>query len=178
MNLKYDLGCGQRKKDGFLGVDIATLPGVDVVYDLTQIPWKFAQTESVAEIYSTSLLEHFTGFQRIAFMDEVYRILIPKGKATIVTPYYTSMRAVWDPTHQWPPISDMSYAYYNKAWREENDLTHYPITCDFDFETRYGLDPEIAKLPEKERQFAITHYWNAVPDVMAILTKNGRYHTP
>ena len=32
--MKIDFGCGKKKKDGFLGVDILKLEGVDLVHDL------------------------------------------------------------------------------------------------------------------------------------------------
>jgi hypothetical protein len=38
-NMKLDLGCGTKKREGFVGVDSMTLPGVDVVVDLRITPW-------------------------------------------------------------------------------------------------------------------------------------------
>ncbi|UCH07499.1 MAG: hypothetical protein JSV55_00415, partial [Deltaproteobacteria bacterium] len=34
-----DIGCGPAKADGFIGLDIRDLPGVDLVHDLNEIPW-------------------------------------------------------------------------------------------------------------------------------------------
>ena len=34
--LLIDLGCGERKRDGYVGVDTANLKGVDIVCDIAQ----------------------------------------------------------------------------------------------------------------------------------------------
>lgn len=168
--VKLDLGCGQNKREGFLGVDIADCPGVDVVHDLRQTPWPWAD-ESVSEVFSSHFFEHLTGPERMAFMEELYRILVPGGKARIVTPYYSSMRAVQDPTHAWPPVCEASYLYFNKGWREANRLNHYPITVDFDFVYGYAMRPDVANRHEEARNFMVQNYLNAVQDLDVTLTK-------
>jgi hypothetical protein len=74
-------------------------------------------------------------------MDELHRVLIPGGKATIVVPYWTSPRAIQDPMSQWPPFSEHSFLYFNKTWRDAN-AAGYDMTCDFDFVYGFVLDPE------------------------------------
>jgi hypothetical protein len=37
--VKLDLGCGTRKQEGFLGIDIRPFPGVDRMCDLRKTPW-------------------------------------------------------------------------------------------------------------------------------------------
>ena len=41
MSLKIDLGCGSNKKEGYVGVDILDVPGVDYVTDLSKDPLPF-----------------------------------------------------------------------------------------------------------------------------------------
>ena len=36
--IKIDIGCGQRKQEGFVGLDIAAAEGVDLVHDLFTFP--------------------------------------------------------------------------------------------------------------------------------------------
>ena len=120
--LKIDLACGDRKKEGFTGVDIANIPEVDIVYDLNQYPWPF-KDNSVDEIYCSHYVEHiphlsvqailkesnsFKEFKEklsndkdgfIKFFNEVYRIAKIGGKITIIAPHYMSVRAFGDPTH-------------------------------------------------------------------------------
>ena len=170
--LKLDLACGQNKREGFTGVDISPLCHPDIVHDLRVTPWPWTDG-SVAEVHSSHFFEHLTGTERIPFMEELWRILVPAGTATIVTPYWASMRAVQDPTHQWPPVCEASYLYFNKSWREQNGLDHYPITCDFDFSYGYVLDGAWAVRHQEARDFALRHYVSVVNDLQVILTKRS-----
>ena len=53
-----DLGCGARKVEGALGIDIAALPGVDLVHDLEMTPYPLPEGCADA-IYPNHVLEHF-----------------------------------------------------------------------------------------------------------------------
>ena len=46
--IKLDLGCGNNRQQGFIGVDIAKLPNVDQVVDLEKFPWPW-KDESVED---------------------------------------------------------------------------------------------------------------------------------
>lgn len=168
--LKLDLGCGQNKKEGFQGVDIWDGPGVDYVVDLFSLPLPF-EDENIEEIFGSHFFEHVPQEKRFGLMDELYRILIPTGKITFITPYWASPRAIQDPTHMWPPITESSYLYFNKGWREQNKLTHYKVTCDFDFVYGFMMDPETSVKNTETQAFWARHYVNAVSDLQVTLTK-------
>jgi predicted SAM-dependent methyltransferase len=104
------------------------------------------------------------------FMDEVYRILKPQGKVTIIAPYYSSMRAFQDPTHK-RSICEVTFMYFNKNWRDMNRLDHYQVKCDYDFTYGYDMPDEWKVKHEEARAFAIAHYWNIVNDIQVVLTK-------
>ncbi len=165
--LKVDLGCGQNKEEGWYGVDYKKCPGVDKVHDLTKFPWPF-KDESVDEVKSIHYIEHTLDL--IKFVDEIYRILKPGGKAMFIAPYYSSMRAFQDPTHV-RFISEASFLYFNKNWRNQNKLDHYDIKSNFNFSYGYQLFPEWAARSEDSRNFAIKHYWNVVSDIIVTLEK-------
>lgn len=167
--LKLDLACGQRKREGFTGVDKIKVDGVDVVWDLEKFPYPF-EADSVDEINCAHYIEHTSDL--IAFMQEIYRILKVGGQCTIVAPYYSSMRAWQDPTHR-RAISEATFLYFNKAWREQNKLDHYGITADFDFTYGYVLTPEFANRSEDTRTWAVLHYINVVADIHIVLTKRA-----
>ena len=172
---RLDLGCGQRKQEGFFGVDVCKVSGVDLVHDLTKTPWPF-KAESCEEIYSSHFFEHLTGPQRVAFMEEAWRILTVGSKMRIIVPYYASMRAVQDPYHCFPPVCEASFLYFNREWRKSNLLDHYPITCDFDFVYGYALNMNQhgwANRSEETRNFALTHYINVAADLDVTLTKRA-----
>lgn len=164
---KLDIACGQNKTAGYYGVDIAKADGVDMVYDLEKFPWPFPDN-SVDEAVCSHYIEHTKDI--IKFMNEVHRILKPGAKILIVAPYYNSMRAWQDPTHT-RVISETSFLYYNKDWRVQNKLDHYPITADFDFTFGYNITPDWAARAEEARAFAIRHYTNVVSDIQAVLSK-------
>lgn len=168
--MKLDLGCGRAKKAGFTGVDVTPASDADVVHDLTVVPWPFPDA-SVDEVWCAQFFEHLTGAQRIAFMEELYRIMKPGAQATLITPYWTSGRAVQDPTHQWPPIVEASYLYFNRAWRETNGLGHYAIGCDFDYRFAFAYTEAWAQKSADEKAFARTHFVNVVTDLHVFLTR-------
>lgn len=168
--LKLDLGCGQNKKEGFQGVDIWEGPGVDFVVDLFSLPLPF-EDGSVGEIFASHFFEHVPQEKRFGLMDELYRVLIPGGKITFITPYWASARAVQDPTHMWPPITESSYLYFNKGWRETNKLTHYKVSCDFDFTYGFILDPETNLKNAETQGFWVRHYVNSASDLQVNLTR-------
>jgi len=166
---KLDLACGQNRQEGFFGIDIAPGENVDAVVDLESYPWPI-ESDSVEEVFCSHYIEHTPDI--IKFMEELYRILKKDGKAKFIAPYYTSMRCWQDPTHK-RAISEASFLYYNKEWRKNNKLDHYPITCDFDYTYGYDMDAEFANKHDEARNFAIKHYWNVVNDIHVVLTKRA-----
>jgi len=163
--MKLDIAAGQNKKEGFTGIDI--MPGSDIVHDLEQFPWPI-ESESVEEAHCSHYIEHTKDLFK--FFDELYRILKPGAKCTIIAPYYSSIRAWQDPTHT-RAISEATYLYANKGWREQNKLDHYPVSCDFDYTYGYAFHPAWQSRSEEARSFAVGHYINVVTDIMATLTK-------
>jgi len=136
--LKLDLACGEHKMAGYFGIDIAKRDGVDMIVDLEQYPWPFADN-SVTEVFCAHYIEHTKDI--IKFMDELYRILKPGCKAIIIAPYYTSIRAWQDPTHT-RVISEGTFLYFSKTWRRLNHMSYYPIKCDFEFTYGFEYFPE------------------------------------
>jgi predicted SAM-dependent methyltransferase len=165
--LKLDLACGQNKTEGYFGVDVAPGDNVDAVVDLEVYPWPI-ESNSAEDIVCNHYVEHTTDFMK--FMDEVYRILKPGGKVKFVAPYYNSVRCWQDPTHK-RAISEASFLYCNKQWREANKLSHYPITCDFDYTYGYDISTTWANRSEEARNFAMLHYTNVINDIHVVMTK-------
>ena len=71
-----DVGCGDRKTEDALGIDIVGLPGVDIVHDLNVFPWPL-ESGSFDKVLMLNILEHLD--DTIKVMREVYRILKPGG---------------------------------------------------------------------------------------------------
>jgi len=170
--LKLDLGSGDRVREGFEGVDIVQLPNVKHVVDLRKTPWPW-KDESVGEAHTSHFMEHLTGEERIAFMEELWRVLVVGGTCSVIVPYWASMRSIQDPFHKWPPMAESSFLYFNKGWRESQMLGHYPIKCDFDYNYGYSIAPQWQQKAEEPRQYAISNFVNAVMDLHVTLTKRG-----
>lgn len=168
--MKLDLGCGRRCKEGFTGVDISPECGAEIVHDLSEMPWPF-EDDSVEEVNCSHFLEHLDGDERMAFMDELYRVLKPGGTATITTPYWTWVGAVQDPTHRWPPIAEQSYYYFNREMRERMGVDHYPIRCNFDYSLTCVAMPHLHGRSQAEMAHAHYHQLNAVTELVATLVK-------
>jgi SAM-dependent methyltransferase len=197
--LKLDLGCGVFKRPGFLGIDRRRFEGVDGVTDLTQKRWVFEDPtlggvdllpvssggymlpdNSVAEAFCSHFLEHLEHNQRqperVRFMNELWRVLVPGGNATIITPHWASNRAYGDFTHADKPVSEMFYPYINREWRRrnapDNDAEFNPdgYVCDFDAQIGHAMNSAIKNKSVEEREFAIAWYKEAVDDLHAKLT--------
>lgn len=91
-----DLGCGTRKQEGYIGVDLNPIDGVDIVCDIEKgLPF---EDNTVDRIYANFLFEHINNF--ISFMQELYRVC--RGGAIVKAsfPYWASMTQWKDPTHK------------------------------------------------------------------------------
>lgn len=96
---KLDLGCGRNKKEGYTGVDVVELEGVDIVWDLTQTPYP-ANDEAIDRIYTHHTLEHLTPKQLVEVMNECWRILQPHHEMEIIVPLFPSDSAIDDLDHK------------------------------------------------------------------------------
>lgn len=94
--IKLDLGCGNRKKEGAIGIDFNPGTQPDVVHDLTRFPYPF-KDNYFEMIYCRHILEHLPDLVKV--MEELHRIAKPGCKIFIEAPYWTSYRAFVDPTH-------------------------------------------------------------------------------
>lgn len=174
--VKLDIGCGSKKKDGFIGIDRLKFDKVDIVCDVGVAPLPY-EDNTVEEVHSSHFIEHLSAQERVYFMNELYRVMKPGAKATIIVPHFGSGRAYGDPTHQWPPVAEFWFYYLKKEWRVANaphtDIDHWDngYRCDFDATWGYGIHPEISLRSQPQQQFAINFYKEAVQDIHATLVK-------
>ena len=168
--VKVDLGCGPGKRDGFIGVDCRQFDGkVDIVHDLRKKwPWKDGEVE---EAHCSHFIEHLTGPQRIHFVNELYRVLQPGGKCTVIVPHWASCRAYGDLTHQWPPVSEFWFYYLSKDWRLANAPHNDGYDCNFQATWGYAMRPDLSVRNSEFQQFAFANYKEAIQDLIATLIK-------
>ncbi len=165
--IKLDLACGDRKKEGFIGVDISPDVKPDIVADLNKYPWDWVKDNEVFQIHASHYVEHVLDIK--SFMEECHRILVPMGTIHIICPYYSSLRASQDYTHV-RLISENTFIYFNQKWMKENKLEHYGVKCDFEVVSqRYYYNPEWESRADVAREWARQHYINVVADIEVTL---------
>ena len=130
---------------------------------------KFAD-KSVKEIECSGVFEYIPGRDRGKFMDEVYRVLAPEGKATFTIPHWQSAHAFQDYRYEWPPLCEQSFLYFCKAWRDANKLD-LGLKCNFDFTYGYAWEPATAARSDEARAFNTKHYVNCIDALQLVLTK-------
>lgn len=174
--MKLDIGCGKNKREGFHGVDQFPMEGVDTVLKIGTDPWPW-EDDSVDEAVASHFLEHLTQNERMHFMNELFRVLKPGGKATVITPHWASNRAYGDMTHQWPPVAEMFYYYLKQSWRDtqapHTDIKWNPdgFTCNFDATWGYSFGPDLGVRNQEYIQFALQNFKEAAQDLHATLIK-------
>ncbi len=119
-----DIGCGEYKHPGSVGVDIAALRGVDVQADVTfSLPF---QDSCVDAIYATHVLEHFDNLTQV--MDDIWRVCKPGARLYVTVPHATSSFMTWrDPTHR-RGLNLSTLSYFDKATLS---VPHYYSKANF-----------------------------------------------
>ena len=186
---RLDFGCGTNKRAGFIGVDQFPMPGVDHVFDIGKGNWPFAEN-SVEEAHASHFLEHLTNFEgkweRVTFFNELYRVLKPGAKATLIFPHWASTRYYGDPTHK-EPFSEFGFYYLSREWRvgspEKGLGANAPATdisfntngysCDFEAVWGNGMHASLTSRNQEFQQFAMSWYKEAIQDLYATLTKKA-----
>lgn len=95
--MKLNLGSGSAPIPGWVNTDIAKIEGVDVVWDLDEGPWPWADC-SAANIEAVDVFEHVGN--PVLFMSECWRILRPARFLHILVPDFRGANAFTDPTHR------------------------------------------------------------------------------
>lgn len=150
--VSIDIGCGPGKVNGFIGVDIRDLPGVDIVHDLNLTPWPI-EDESVSLIVASHVIEHMNCV--ISFMSEIYRILKRDGIIIIRYPHYSQRHTFRDPTHKrFMTLESLDYFVIGTELFGEYS--------DFGFEMvskKLNVDNTIGFLAAKINSEAYEKYW-------------------
>jgi SAM-dependent methyltransferase len=83
-NLRIDLGCGAKKKEGTIGIDAVAGEGVDHVLDVLTQPLPFAD-RTVSYVHSSHFLEHIA--EPSALHAEITRVCADGARLEFWTPY-------------------------------------------------------------------------------------------
>jgi len=94
VTIKLDVGCGYRKQQGFIGLDVRPTPQTDYVCSLQDTHNLFPYG-TVDEIYSRRVIQHIS--DDVVAFKEVFRLLRVGGRATIIVAGYKA----WLYYHLW-----------------------------------------------------------------------------
>jgi predicted SAM-dependent methyltransferase len=114
---KLNLGSGKDVRHGFVNLDSAKLPGVDIVHNLNKYPWPIKNNE-FDFVLCDNVLEHLDSIIKPA--EELWRITKPKGKIVVKVPLSPSIWAFTDPTHK----SYYTFLTFN-YFRQGDGLNYY-----------------------------------------------------
>jgi ubiquinone/menaquinone biosynthesis C-methylase UbiE len=78
--MKLDIGCGAKKKDGFIGVNLIQAGDTDIIADARDLPY---EDNTIEEIYMRRVLQHIKEENKT--LSEAYRVLQPNGKIQIIS---------------------------------------------------------------------------------------------
>jgi SAM-dependent methyltransferase len=96
---RLNVGCGRNIREGWVNLDSAALPGVDIVCDLEKlrdIPIDLPD-ETVDHFLLSHVIEHIRN--SLGLMEELWRLATPEATLIIRVPHGGSDDAWEDPTH-------------------------------------------------------------------------------
>ena len=111
--IRLDVGCGGNKQEGFVGMDIRPLDGVDIIHDVEVYPWPLPN-DCVLVAICSHLVEHINPhrFGFINFMNELWRVMKVDGEVLIICPHAHSTGFAQDPTHC-NMVNEVTFAYFD-----------------------------------------------------------------
>lgn len=126
MGMKLNIGCGHDLKEGWVNHDLADLPGVNIIHDLTKFPWPWRDGE-FEEVSMKAVLEHLP--DTIKSLEELHRISKVDAKIHLVVPYWNSWEAITDPTHK-VQFNEFTFEFFDpNKWRCQK--RHYYSSARF-----------------------------------------------
>jgi SAM-dependent methyltransferase len=132
-----DLGCGNAKVEGAVGVEITALSGVDVIADLSHFPYPFADN-TFDEIHMLDVIEHIPNTIRV--MEEIWRMAVPDAHVFIRVVNWNHRYTAMDPTHV-RAFTENSFDFFGKRAGRS-----YYTQARFDVErVEHFFNPRVAR---------------------------------
>ncbi len=154
MELKYpriDIGCGIKKQEGYVGIDIGDFKDNYLEDEFIQADvFGFigeVEDGTIEKIYANQFIEHIPKDMFIWFMNQVYRILKDKGECEFIFPPAIRQDGMpngqfyADPLHINPILPGTFYCF-SKAYRDgvAEDYRGYGIEADLRIIEKEYLD--------------------------------------
>lgn len=113
-----DVGCGQQKYPGSIGIDMNPDTAADVLCHLDRgaLPFRDSVFD---ELHAIHVIEHVDDVIRT--IEEFHRVTRPGGSIFLVTPHYTDYTSFRDPTHRWH-LNTESFLYFYPGGMHGRDM--------------------------------------------------------
>jgi SAM-dependent methyltransferase len=144
---RLNVGCGRNIREGWVNLDSAALPGVDIVCDLEALretPIDLPDA-TVEHFLLSHVIEHIR--DSLGLMQELWRLATPGAVAVIRVPHGGNDDAWEDPTHVRPYFPG-SFGYFSQPfyWRADygyrGDWNPVKVTLLVDRTRCEGLDAQ------------------------------------
>lgn len=128
--LKFNMGCGRNRLEGYVNVDSQARAEADEVWDLEVTPWPWPDA-CATEVRFIHSLEHMGGDPKVflAIMTELYRIVAPDGRVIVHAPHPRHDHFLDDPTHV-RALSPGTFRLFDRALNEawaERGMSNTPL---------------------------------------------------
>ena len=142
-----DIGCGNGKTCGAIGLDRVRTGDADIICDLEwSLPFKDSRVD---RIIASNILEHMS--DTVKTLEEFHRVLKSGGTAIIEVPHVRSLGAFMDPTHKhFFTIMTMDYFTEESAFKYYSHARFKILRKELRFEPRwlqwlFNLRPEFTE---------------------------------
>jgi hypothetical protein len=146
-----NLGCGSDIRHDCVNLDRSPLPGIDVIHDISMLPFPFP-IGRFDRVICQDVLEHV---DIVSTMRELHRVISPGGTLEIRVPHFTSANTYGDPTHIRGFSVETFDFFCSKAGRD-----YY---FDFHFAERVQRRISFSKGPSYALNYVIEPLVNASP---------------
>jgi len=161
---RLNLGCGRDVRPGWVNVDSAALPGVDVVTDFDREPHLPFADGQVGYSEGVHVIEHLR--DPLPFMAELWRVTRGGGHAVFRCPYGSTDDADEDPTHV-RRMFPGSWGYFSQPYYHRAD---YGYKGDWQLtDLTLAVFPEFADCTDGELWSMIRFQRNVVAEMTAKL---------
>jgi len=92
-----DVGCGQKKLPGAIGIDVLKDSKADIIHDISRFPWPIGDN-SFDLVLANNVIEHMEDV--LGVLGEIHRVSKLGARIIIQVPYFRSPKMFTDPTHK------------------------------------------------------------------------------
>lgn len=108
---RLNLGCGHKRREGWLNVDKLNTVAPDLLWDLDEYPYPLPENH-FTDIHAGDIVEHLADIPR--FMRQTHALLAAGGELEITTPHFSCANSFTDPTHR-HHLGYFSFDYFTES---------------------------------------------------------------